>query len=74
MIERPAPIGGPNPAVYEAAEKIARALGDKAREIGDQSWSIQSALRSIRLAPTSQAKERATENLEQQISKYHNLI
>ena len=68
------PHPSPMPPVYQTAAKIARILGAKATEAGQEAWSLEMALRDVRHAVTAPEKAAATTRLAARMVKYHNLV
>ena len=68
------PHPSPMPPVYHTAAKIARMLGQKATEAGQEAWDLEMAIRQVRLAVTAPEKAAATARLADRIVKYHSLI
>jgi hypothetical protein len=60
----------PKPAIYHTADAIAFVLRNQAGQISKQAWSLDMALRNVRLASTDQEKVRAVVALELEVAKY----
>jgi hypothetical protein len=60
----------PKPMVYYQAQDLARRLGKEAEKASQAAWSVEMAVRDLRLAETSEEKHRAISNLENIVSRY----
>jgi len=68
------PHKSPMPPNYQTAQQIARNLSRQSREIGDEAWTLEMAIRDVRIAVTGGEKALAIQRLEQRLLKYHNLM
>lgn len=63
----------PKPPIYQAAQKIALVLSQRATAAQQESWALEMKIRDIRLATSSVEKNQAVQRLEAAVAKYHNL-
>jgi hypothetical protein len=60
----------PKPMVFYQAQDLARRLGKEAQRASEAAWSVEMAVRDLRLAETEEEKLSAISKLENIVSRY----
>ena len=58
------------PPIYYEAQQVARELGKIAIEASRQHWSLEMAIRDVRLAETDLEKKQSVTNLSMEMARY----